>query len=388
MQHKPDLLILHEPTSGLNPLMQERFFGLVKEACTAGSTCFLSSHVLSEIKNYCDRAAIIKDGKIVTVNTVANLTHTQAKQVTIWKDGQSKNFAHTGSSQDLLERLVSLAPDDFLVQEPSLEDLSLCTIMRRCHMTILKHELKQNFKSLLIWTLSVAVICAGCIYLYKSVEGQLAETAELYANMWDMTKAIGMDKVSLVTFDCYFVTEIVLMFGLGAGMFAGMQGAVALSKEEEGHTSEFLFTLPYGRSQILTWKYFTVLLNLLLFNIIVMGAEALAIWQIDLDVSWANFMIYHGLALLLQVEVATICFLISALSRKKQIGVALGLALLFYVMDMMSRIVPDIGFLKNWTPYNFDSGADVWSGEALNRTGLAIACLLICGSLIASFAIY
>lgn len=181
-------------------------------------------------------------------------------------------------------------------------------------MTILKHELKQNFKSLLIWTLSVAVICAGCIYLYNSVEGQLAETAELYANMGDMTKAIGMDKVSLVTFDGYFVTEIVLMFGLGAGMFAGMQGAVALSKEEEGHTSEFLFTLPYGRSQILTWKYLAVLLNLLLFNIIVMGAEALAIWQIDLDVSWANFMIYHGLALLLQVEVATICFLISALS--------------------------------------------------------------------------
>ncbi|XCY69890.1 hypothetical protein ABG808_07070 [Streptococcus iniae] len=85
-------MILHEPTSGLNPLMQERFFGLVKEACTAGSTCFLSSHVLSEIKNYCDRAAIIKDGKIVTVNTVANLTHTQAKQVTIWKDGQSKTL--------------------------------------------------------------------------------------------------------------------------------------------------------------------------------------------------------------------------------------------------------------------------------------------------------
>lgn len=99
-------------------------------------------------------------------------------------------------------------------------------------------------------------------------------------------------------------------------------------------------------------------------------------------------MIYHGLALLLQVEVATICFLISALSRKKQIGGALGLALLFYVMDMMSRIVPDIGFLKNWTPYNFASGADVWSFEALNRTGLAIACLFICVSLIASFAIY
>ncbi len=123
LQHKPELLIFDEPTSGLAPLIQERFFGLIREACAAGATCFLSSHVLSEIKNYCDRVAIIKDGKILTVDSVENLPHTQTKQVTIWKDGQQEVFSHTGSSQELLAKLGNLTPDDFLVEEPSLEDL-------------------------------------------------------------------------------------------------------------------------------------------------------------------------------------------------------------------------------------------------------------------------
>ncbi|WP_057490252.1 ABC transporter ATP-binding protein [Streptococcus orisasini] len=122
-QHQPELLILDEPTSGLDPLMQERFFGLVKEACDAGGTCFLSSHVLSEIKNYCDRAAIIKDGQILRIDTIENLTHTQTKQVTIWKNGKQEIFTHAGGSAELLNRLAELRPDDFLVEEPSLEKL-------------------------------------------------------------------------------------------------------------------------------------------------------------------------------------------------------------------------------------------------------------------------
>ena len=67
LQHQPELLILDEPTSGLDPLMQERFFKLIKEACAAGATCFLSSHNLAEVKNYCDRAAIIREGQLSAI---------------------------------------------------------------------------------------------------------------------------------------------------------------------------------------------------------------------------------------------------------------------------------------------------------------------------------
>ena len=125
LQHQPDLIILDEPTSGLDPLMQERFFKLIKEACSKGATCFLSSHVLSEIKNYCDRVAILKNGEIVTVDAIHHLTHSMLRKVSVWKDGKLKTFNYSGSMKDLLKQLEEMNPDDLLLEEPSLESLFL-----------------------------------------------------------------------------------------------------------------------------------------------------------------------------------------------------------------------------------------------------------------------
>ncbi|HHK5594301.1 ABC transporter ATP-binding protein [Streptococcus mutans] len=125
LQHQPDLIILDEPTSGLDPLMQERFFKLIKEACSKGATCFLSSHVLSEIKNYCDRVAILKNGEIVTVDAIHHLTHSMLRKVSVWKDGKLKTFNYSGSMRDLLKQLEEMNPDDLLIEEPSLESLFL-----------------------------------------------------------------------------------------------------------------------------------------------------------------------------------------------------------------------------------------------------------------------
>ena len=123
LQHQPELIILDQPTSGLDPLMQERFFGLIKEACANGATCLLSSHNLSEVKNYCDRVAIIKEGEMVTVDNVEHLTHTLLRKVTVWKDGLQKTYDYTGSTKDLLKQLEEVQPDDVLIEEPSLESL-------------------------------------------------------------------------------------------------------------------------------------------------------------------------------------------------------------------------------------------------------------------------
>lgn len=125
LQHQPDLIILDEPTSGLDPLMQERFFKLIKEACSKGATCFLSSHVLSEIKNYCDCVAILKNGEIVTVDAIHHLTHSMLRKVSVWKDGKLKTFNYSGSMKDLLKQLDEMNPDDLLIEEPSLESLFL-----------------------------------------------------------------------------------------------------------------------------------------------------------------------------------------------------------------------------------------------------------------------
>ena len=70
LQHRPDLLILDEPTSGLDPLVQQTFFGMVREARAEGRSVFLSSHIIDEVDHTCDRVAIIREGRLVQVDTI------------------------------------------------------------------------------------------------------------------------------------------------------------------------------------------------------------------------------------------------------------------------------------------------------------------------------
>ncbi len=82
LQHRPDLLVLDEPTAGLDPLVQQSFFELVQLAKAAGRTVFLSSHILSEVEKTCGRVAIIREGRIVktdTVDALRDLAHHQVE---------------------------------------------------------------------------------------------------------------------------------------------------------------------------------------------------------------------------------------------------------------------------------------------------------------------
>ncbi|MEV0430535.1 ABC transporter ATP-binding protein [Micromonospora sp. NPDC050495] len=81
--HNPELLILDEPTSGLDPLVQQTFLDLVTEARNAGRTVFMSSHIMSEVEAVADRVAIIRDGQLVALDTVAQLRNRSLLQVAI-----------------------------------------------------------------------------------------------------------------------------------------------------------------------------------------------------------------------------------------------------------------------------------------------------------------
>ena len=71
--HRPELLILDEPTSGLDPLVQQTFLDLVREARANGQTVFMSSHIMSEVEAVADRVGIIREGRLVALDTVARL---------------------------------------------------------------------------------------------------------------------------------------------------------------------------------------------------------------------------------------------------------------------------------------------------------------------------
>lgn len=138
LQHNPELLIMDEPTGGLDPLMQREFFDILQERNRVGTTVFLSSHVLSEVQRYCNRAAIIRDGRLIACDSVSVLSASNAKRVTIRgsvdlkgvagirdrKDSQGAcSFLFGGDMDVLLKRLVSGQIQDLTISEPDLDEV-------------------------------------------------------------------------------------------------------------------------------------------------------------------------------------------------------------------------------------------------------------------------
>jgi len=123
MQHKPKLFVFDEPTSGLDPLMQTEFFKLIQEYVEQGATCMLSTHVLSEVKDYCKNVAIMKEGRLIKVDTVAEITKTNTKRIKMIRDGKQEDFLYKGDLNKIADELVGHNIEDILIEEPSLDEI-------------------------------------------------------------------------------------------------------------------------------------------------------------------------------------------------------------------------------------------------------------------------
>ena len=123
MQHQPELFIFDEPTSGLDPLMQNQFFSLIKEYVEQGATCMLSTHVLSEVRNYCDRVAIMKEGKLIVTDTVEHLLASRTKRIKMVRDGEKLDYLYQDDLNLLYRELEGHDIEDILIDEPSIEEV-------------------------------------------------------------------------------------------------------------------------------------------------------------------------------------------------------------------------------------------------------------------------
>ncbi len=140
--HSPKLIILDEPTGGLDPLIQQKFFKLIQKENEKGATVLFSSHILSEVQRICDRVAIIKEGKIINVEKIENLIKINLKHIKITTDttvtnetfklakitdleinGQNIKFKYAGNINELIEKLREVNILDLVIEEPDLEDI-------------------------------------------------------------------------------------------------------------------------------------------------------------------------------------------------------------------------------------------------------------------------
>lgn len=246
-------------------------------------------------------------------------------------------------------------------------------------MVLYMHEMKMNLKSLILWTLCVGGLCFGCILLYTSLEDSIQEIADVYSNMGSMSVALGMDKMSLATLTGFYATEIAMMHGLGGAMFAAVLGIGMLSKEEAGHTTEFLNVLPVGRSRIFSQKYMAVVSNIFIFNLICFILYILGFLLMNEEISGKEMVLYHFAQLVMQIELATVCFMISAFTKKNLMGAGLGLVILMFAADMMCRIIPAIEDMKYITPFYYSNAADIFTEGSIDNVmfGIGLGIIVI-----------
>lgn len=141
--HDPDLLVLDEPTIGLDPLMQHEFYKLVFELKAKGKTIFLSSHILPEVERICDRVGIIREGKLLTVEKIEDLKAKALRSIEIHfvkpipiesfynipgvKDIKVENsilrFTVIGSLDKVIKRASEFEIINIITHEPSLEEI-------------------------------------------------------------------------------------------------------------------------------------------------------------------------------------------------------------------------------------------------------------------------
>jgi ABC-2 type transport system ATP-binding protein len=122
LQHDPELLILDEPTTGLDPIVRGAFLDLVRAARGRGVTTFLSSHVLDEVDRVADRVGLVAQAKLRLVDTMADLRRTWPRQVRVrLRDGTEQDFESSAPIPELLEDLRRLDPLDVQVGHAGLE---------------------------------------------------------------------------------------------------------------------------------------------------------------------------------------------------------------------------------------------------------------------------
>ena len=140
LQHHPDLLILDEPTGGLDPLMQHEFYEIIKERNKQGVTVFLSSHILSEVQRNCTRATVIREGRIIACDSVETLAKSNAKRVSVTgefnldgldglkdvKTAENKtSFLYGGDINLLVKKLSYAKISNLTITEPDLDEIFL-----------------------------------------------------------------------------------------------------------------------------------------------------------------------------------------------------------------------------------------------------------------------
>lgn len=243
-------------------------------------------------------------------------------------------------------------------------------------MTILKHEIRQGRNSLIIWTAVIAFMLGVCILIYPEMSKQMDGISEAFANMGGFSAAFGMDRINFGEFIGFFGVECGNVLGLGGAFFAALTGISALSKEEREHTAEFLLTHPVSRQSLVAQKLISVIVQIVILNAAAVGITALSTIMIGESPDIKPLALTFSAHLIMQIEIAAICFGLSAFIGKGGIGMGLGLAAAFYFINIIANLTESVKFLKYITPFGYTDSASIIADGYIETKYLAVGMVM------------
>lgn len=250
-------------------------------------------------------------------------------------------------------------------------------------MTIFKHELRQGRKSFIIWTAAIMFLLAVCVFLYPEMKAEMDSINELFSSMGSFTAAFGMDKLNVGTLIGFYSVECGSILGLGGAFFAALCAVDLLCKEERMQTSEFLLTHPLSRVKIMTGKFLSVICRIFEMNIAIFLIVLVSIAAIGESIPLTELILIHVAYLLLTLEIAGICFGVSAFIRRGSIGIGLGISAILYILNLISNIAEPAEFLRYITPFAYCEGSQIISDGSLDLPKILIG-FLIAGACVAA----
>lgn len=226
-------------------------------------------------------------------------------------------------------------------------------------MTIVKHELKQGRITLLIWTSCISYLLAICIFLYPEMKDQLNGLSELFSSMGILSSAFSLDELNFGMLAGFYALECGNILGLGGAFYASLSAVSILSKEEKDKTAEFLLTHPMSRQRVLTEKLLALLIQISVMNIVIYLISIASMAVTSQEIPWKEINLLHLAYFIMQIELMGLCFGISAFMRRGSVGIGLGVAMLMFFLNLISKIAKSAEFLRYITSFGYCNGADI-----------------------------
>lgn len=227
-------------------------------------------------------------------------------------------------------------------------------------MVFFKHELRMNMKSILIWSTSVGALVFIMLLVFPSMSKELDNMQDMYANLGALSSMFNMETLQMGNVMGYYGLEAGNILSIGGAMFAAILGAGILAKEEAYHTTEYIYITPNKRTYFLNQKLMATGGLIVIFNVLCLAWSLLGFAIIGESVEWNKLFLLHLSQFIMELEIAAICFGISAFLKKLNIGLGIGIALFLYFIHLLGNITESVEKVHYITPFYYSDAATVY----------------------------